>query len=159
MVVRAHDKHPGRSGSVGLHVGTVNAQQYFPRNLRHVELELDHLRIVCSLDPSFWLDRPEIYDQRLSSWLECKRNSGKMASQDAPVAMIPCGKSAFRLQIVTKDEADRSLAGPLSSKYFSPNVSPVALLDRRKHKLVPAVERRRVDKLKADDRTSAAANN
>ena len=159
MVVRAHDKRPGHSGSVGLHVGTVNAQQYFPRELRHVELELDHLRIVCTLEPSFWQDCPEICDMRLSSWLELKRNSGKMASQDAPVALIPCGRALFRLQLMKKDEADHALIGPPSSAYFTPSVSAVKLLDRRKHKLMPKVERRRIDKLKADERTSAAAHN
>lgn len=159
MVVRAHDKHPGHAGSIGLHVGLVNAQQYFPRELMHVELELDHLCIVCSLEPSFWQDRPEIYDMRLSSWLESKRNSGKMASQDAPVAMIPCGKALFRLQLMKKDETDHALIGPPSSAYFAPSVSPIQLLDRRKHKLTSKVERRRIDKLKADERTSASAHN
>ena len=77
MVVRAHDKHPGNTGSIGLHVGISNAQQFFPPETTHVELELDHLRIVCMLEPSFWLDRPEIYDMRLSSWLFGTRSSSR----------------------------------------------------------------------------------
>jgi hypothetical protein len=158
MVVQTHEMHPGRSGSVGLHIGSLNVQQYFPPDVQLIELELDHLRIVCPLEPSFWLDRPEIHDQRLSSWLESKRNSGKLAAQGAPVALIPCGESSFRLQILTKDEADRPLIGPPSAAYFAPSISPIKLLDRRKHSKTPRVERRRVVRLKVDERPAAAAN-
>ena len=37
-----------------------------------IELELDHLRIQCWLDPAFWLDQPEISDPRLGAWLQSK---------------------------------------------------------------------------------------
>ena len=158
MVVKTHDMHPGRSGCVGLHIGALNVQQYFPPNMQMIELELDHLRIACPLEPSFWLDRPEIHDLRLSSWLESKRNSGKLASQGAPVALIPCGEYAFRLQIIAKDESDRTLTGPPAAAYFSPSVAPIKLLDRRTHSKTPRIERRRVGRLKVDERASAAAN-
>jgi hypothetical protein len=158
MVVLTKDRHSGYVGAVGLHVGSENAQQYFPRDLTLVELELDHLRIVCQLEPSFWQDQPEIHDQRLSSWLELKRNSGKLASQDAPVAMIPCGKYTFRLQIISKDETEKVLTGPPTPAYFAPVVSPLKLLDRRRHGLARKPERRKVAKLKLDDRASVTAN-
>jgi hypothetical protein len=83
---------------MGLHVGRGNVQAFFPPERKTVELELDHLRIVCSLPPSFWTDRPEIDDARLSSWLASKRDSGKLANHQAPVALIPLGPHAFRLQ-------------------------------------------------------------
>jgi len=158
MVVVTKERHSGLSGAVGLHIGLDNAQQYFPRDLELVELELDHLRIVCSLPPSFWQDLPEIHDQRLSSWLESKRNSGKLATQDAPVAMIPCGEFAFRFQMLTKDETDRALTGPPTPAYFAPVVSPIKLLDRRRHNLGRGLERRKVDKLMIHDRSSIAAH-
>jgi hypothetical protein len=158
MVVQTHDTHPGRSGAVGLHIGAVNVQQYFPPDVQLIELELDHLRIVCPLDPSFWEDRPEIHDQRLSSWLESKRNSGKLGAQSAPVAMIPCGEYSFRLQIMTKDESDHAIVGPPAAAYFAPAISPIKLLDRRRHSTTPKLERRRVARLKVDERPSAAAN-
>jgi hypothetical protein len=143
---------------VGLHIGAGNVQQYFPLGVEMVELELDHLRIVCPLEPSFWQDRPEIHDQRLSSWLESKRNSGKLGLQSAPVAMIPSGEYSFRLQLITKDEADYSLTGPPATAYFSPTVSPAALLERRRHNSPVKPDRRKVARLKVNERPSPATN-
>jgi len=88
-----------KSGVLSLHVGAGNVRQFFPRHIQMVELELDHLRIICTLDHSFWQDRPEILDMRLSSWLESKRHSGKLTSHAAPVALIPTGESSFQLQL------------------------------------------------------------
>lgn len=158
MMVSTHEMHAGHSGEVGLHIGAINVQQYFPPDVLLIELELDHLRIVCPLEPSFWQDRPEIHDQRLSSWLESKRNSGKLGAQSSPVAMIPCGEYAFRVQIMTKDESDNSMAGPPSPAYFAPTISPIKLLDRRKHRITPKLEQRRVARLKVDERPSITAN-
>jgi hypothetical protein len=163
MVVQTQEQQTGQSGAVGLHIGIANAKQYFPRELESIELELDHLRIVCPLEASFWQDRPEIHDHRLSSWLESKRNSGKLGPRAAAVVMIPCGKCAFRLQMVSKEETDRMFAPPALPDYFSPTVSPVVILDRRKRSLGNDMgrkpERRKVVKLRSDDRASASANN
>jgi len=158
MVVQTQDRHVGHAGVVGLHIGAANVQQFFPRGVEMIELELDHLRIVCPLEPSFWQDRPEIHDQRLSSWLESKRNSGKLGLRSAPVALIPSGEHSFRLQIVAKDEADRSLTGPPATAYFSPTVSPAALLERRRHTSPVKRDRRKVARLKVNERPSPAAN-
>ncbi len=162
MVVKTQERHSGHTGAMGLHVGASNVQEYFPRHIEMIELELDHLRIACCLDASFWQDRPEIHDRRLSCWLESKRNSGKLASQDAPVAMIPCGKTTFRLQVLAKEDANYALTGPPATAYFSPTVSPAALLDRRKHNVGNAMgqkpERRRVARLKNNEHPSPAAS-
>ena len=158
MVVQTQDKRPGHSGALGLHIGEVNVSQYFPRGLQIVELELDHLRISCTLEPDFWLDRPEIHDYRLSSWLELKRNSGKLASHSAPVALIPCGVSAFRLQLIAKDERDQSLTAPPPASYFTPTIPVAALLDRRKRNLGRNPDRRKVGKLGVDERAISAVS-
>ena len=89
MVVRTHERHPDRRGLVGLNIGESNVQEYFPPGLQAVELELDHLRIVCTLQPSFWKESPVIHDHRLSLWLEAKRNCGKLAARSAPAVLIP----------------------------------------------------------------------
>jgi hypothetical protein len=159
MVVQTQDRQMGHAGAVGLHIGSVNVQQYFPRSVEMVELELDHLRIVCQLEPSFWQDCPEIHDQRLSSWLESKRNSGKLGLQAAPVAMIPSGEYSFRLQIMTKDEVEFSLSGPPATAYFSPTVSPAVLLERRRHASKVKSDRRKIARLKGNERPSPAKNN
>jgi hypothetical protein len=101
MVVNAKSKGLGMTG---LHIGDGNVQQLFPPNVPTVELELDHLRIVCTLEPEFWEGEPEIHDERLVSWLESKRMNGKLASVPAPVAMIPAGEHAFRLMPIQHKE-------------------------------------------------------
>jgi hypothetical protein len=101
MVVQSGSK---RSGMTGLHVGDGNVQRLFPPGVPLVELELDHLRIVCNLKPEFWDGRPEIDDERLVSWLESKRANGKLASKPAPLVMIPAGEHAFRLLPIEHNE-------------------------------------------------------
>jgi hypothetical protein len=97
-------KKGGRLGVTGLHVGDGNVQRLFPPDVPIVELELDHLRIVCTLGPEFWTGQPEIHDERLDSWLESKRINGKLAASPSPVAMIPAGEHAFRLQPIQHNE-------------------------------------------------------
>jgi hypothetical protein len=166
MVVKTQHRHPGHRGAMGLHVGAENVQRYFPPDVLTIELELDHLQIACSLDPSFWQDSPEIHDTRLSCWLEAKRNSGKLGAFDAPLAMIPCGRHTFKVQVGTEalptDNPDYAPAGPPTAAYFAPVVAPATLLDRRRRNLASALghkpDRRRVARLKSDDRTAPAAN-
>jgi hypothetical protein len=104
MVVMVGRKQSRRLGMTGLHVGDGNVQRLFPPDVPVVELELDHLRIVCTLEPEFWTGQPEIHDERLISWLESKQNNGKLAPAPAPVVMIPAGEHAFRLLPIQHDE-------------------------------------------------------
>ncbi len=180
MVVQTLERRPGRTGSIGLHIGQGNVRDYFPRRDEIVELELDHLCIVCTLEPSFWQDMPEIHDVRLSSWLESKRSSGKMAANPAHVAMIPVGDKSFRLQILDRDESDRALNQPASQAlaFAAPMTSPLMATehasdrepdrmsdgmperatDRRIKDVVHTPDRRRVGKLKSNEFSSAAAS-
>jgi hypothetical protein len=158
MVVQTQERRPGRSGIVGLHIGAVNVQQYFPRHVEQIELELDHLRIVCPLEPSFWEDCPEIHDMRLSLWLESKRSSGKLGQQAAPMVLVPSGECCFRLQLACGNEAEVAAIGPPALAYFAPSVSPGALLDRRKRNTGHRLERRKIARLKSNERPSPAAN-
>ncbi len=82
MVVKANENAPEDDGA--WHIGDGNVQRLFPPDVLNVELELDHLRIVCTLEPEFWEGEPEIHDERLVAWLESKRMSGKLASKPAP---------------------------------------------------------------------------
>jgi hypothetical protein len=100
MVVLTQNR---KSGVMGLHVGSGNVQRYFPRNMEMVELELDHLRIICTLDAAFWEESPEIHDMRLSLWLEMKRVSGKIKGNSAPIALIPVGIRVYRLQVTVEE--------------------------------------------------------
>jgi hypothetical protein len=105
MVVKTRSK--GRS-LTGLHVGAHNVQRYFPRNTAVIELQLDHLQIQCGLEPDFWQDQPEIHDPRLGAWLESKRLPEGPGREPIPLAMIPAGKNAFRLQTVRYNAHTRS---------------------------------------------------
>lgn len=85
----------------GLYVGTRNARRHFPRKSQHIELQLGHLHIYCDLPPEFWNGRPEIIDARLADWLSARIFHGKSLRTPAPIAMIPVGKNAFRVQPFT----------------------------------------------------------
>jgi hypothetical protein len=171
MVIFTLDKRPG---VVGLHVGTENVQQFFSPDTLLVELELDHLSIVCTLDPSFWQDRPVIHDLRLSSWLDAKRTGGKLASPSGRLALIPSGPNAFRLQPLEGTQGDGApknhegdeaqnkpsvglavMGSPLDSTSDADPGAPVptpvvsVITDRRR--------RNRIGKLKSDDPPSSSA--
>ena len=81
----------------GLYVGAQNVQQYFPRNVLAIELQLDHLRIECGLPPLFWEGQPEIHDPRLCLWLELKHSQRKDGRVPMPLDMIPLGEHSFTL--------------------------------------------------------------
>jgi hypothetical protein len=98
----------GHPGILALRIGSAAIEQFFAPGATSVEFELDHLRIVCPLEPSFWLGQGEIRDDRLSSWLQSKRTAGKLAAHDGSVAIIPCGLLTFRLQPVPPATATES---------------------------------------------------
>ena len=98
MVVKTQSK--GR-GLTGLHVGATNVRRYFPKDMSVIELQLDHLRIQCGLEPNFWQDQPEIHDPRLCVWLESKNLTGRTDRAPVSLAMIPSGKNSFRLRPVS----------------------------------------------------------
>jgi hypothetical protein len=79
----------------GLRVGAADVGRYFPSDLHSIDLELDHLRIRCDLEPSFWRGRPEISDPRLCSWLQAKCSHELL--EQVSVEMVPTGDS-YRLQ-------------------------------------------------------------
>ena len=88
-----------RGGEVtGLHIGARNVRRYFPKGLRVIELQLDHLQIQCGLSPDFWNGQPEIHDPRLCEWLDFKvfRRTGE--HKQVRLAMTPAGESVFRLR-------------------------------------------------------------
>ena len=95
MVVKAQSKGPGLSL---LYVGTYNVRRYFQTNVSTIELVLDQVRIECGLSSDFWQGQPEIYDPRLCAWLESKLMHGSRNRTPVPLAMIPAGVNAFRLQ-------------------------------------------------------------
>ena len=97
MVVRTQCK--GR-GVTGLHVGANNVRRYFPKHVSVIELQLDHLQILCGLEPDFWRGDGEIHDRRLCAWLESKNFHGRPGRSPLPMAMIPAGNNCFKLQPV-----------------------------------------------------------
>src|SRR5215469_12198567 len=82
----------------GLHVGARNVRRYFPRTVRVIELQLDHLQIQCGLSPDFWHGQPEIHDPRLCEWLDFKIIHKLGERKEVRLAMMPAGKNTFRLR-------------------------------------------------------------
>ncbi len=81
----------------GLRVGSRNVRRYFPKSVRVIELQLDHLQIQCGLSPEFWRGEPEIHDPRLCVWLNSKVTHRVGSHKDLRLAMTPAGNNAFRL--------------------------------------------------------------
>lgn len=92
----------------GLLVGQSNVRRYFPRSIKQIELQLDHLRIECGLTPDFWRSEPEIHDPRLRLWLESKNHADKARRTSIPYAMIPSGEHSFRLEPVARSGEHRT---------------------------------------------------
>lgn len=91
-----------------LRVGQSNVRRYFPKNIKQIELQLDHLRIECGLTPDFWRSEPEINDPRLRLWLESKNHSEKTWGASIPFAMIPSGERSFKLEPVARNGEHRA---------------------------------------------------
>lgn len=112
----------------GLYIGTRNARRHFPRNLKHIELQLGHLNIYCDLPQEFWQGRPEICDPRLADWLFSRIFHGKRSRAPVPVAMIPLGKSAFRVTPFTMPSISANamtrIAPPPSAKRMTGGAGP-----------------------------------
>jgi len=101
MIVRMQSK--GHS-ITGIRMKQSDARRLFPCDLKSVDLELDHLRIRCDLRSNFWLDRPEISDPRLSSWLEEKLYWQKLPRTPVSLEMVRAGDS-YRLRIRPSHQA------------------------------------------------------
>ena len=115
MLVETLSRTPGKTG---LHVGVENVQSFFPKSLSEIDVHLGHLQIRCALNPEFWRGRPEIFDERLSSWLESKRLHGKPNGTPIRLAMVPIGTGTniFRLRPVSQDEQEFELTERRSKK-------------------------------------------
>lgn len=109
MVVKTQSK--GRE-LVGLQVGDTDVLRYFPKGTSVIELELDHLRIQCGLRPDFWQGEHEISDPRLAAWLQSKNFAARPGQLAVALAMIPAGKSSFRLRAVSSNASVRVMNPP-----------------------------------------------
>lgn len=89
----------------GLYVGATNVRRFFPKRMTQIELQLDHLRIECGLNPNFWQDHPEIDDPRLCIWLESKRYNGN-GNVPVRLSLVPSGTNSFVLSPAGKDAAN-----------------------------------------------------
>jgi hypothetical protein len=86
------------SGVTGLYVGVRNVRRYFPKAVRVIELQLDHLQIRCGLSPEFWNGEPQIHDPRLCEWLDFKVGHHLGERKEVRLAMTPAGTNIFRLR-------------------------------------------------------------
>jgi len=82
----------------GLVVGASNVRRYFPKKVRFVEFQLDHLQIRCPLTPEFWRGQPEIHDPRLCEWLNFKIFHHMSDRSEIRLAMAPSGEHTFTLR-------------------------------------------------------------
>jgi hypothetical protein len=78
---------------MGLHIGIANARRYF--RAKTIDLRLGDLEIQCTLSPDFWHGRPEIYDPRLSEWLEYKVGRSRRGQDPMLLTMDQSGSGTF----------------------------------------------------------------
>jgi hypothetical protein len=81
----------------GLYVGENNVRRYFPRKVKAINLQLDHLQIQCGLASRFWDGEPEIHDPRLCLWIEAKQSKDSNCRASMPLYMMPAGDQTFVL--------------------------------------------------------------
>ena len=81
----------------GLYVGETNVRRYFPKDVKAINLKLDHLLIECGLATRFWDGEPEIRDPRLCLWLESKQSRQSNLRSSLPFSMTPTGDGTFSL--------------------------------------------------------------
>jgi hypothetical protein len=112
MVVKTQCK---ARGVTGLHIGSNNVRRYFPKNISDIELQLDHLRIRCCLDSTFWNSQPEIYDPRLCAWLESRHLHNRIDRNPVSLDMIPAGGNAYRIQPTSHHNPQHSQANHVNA--------------------------------------------
>jgi hypothetical protein len=100
MIVRMQNK--GRS-ITGIRIAKADARRYFPDGTKAIDLELDHLRIRCDLNDSFWRGCPEISDSRLGAWLEAKSFGNELASSRVSVQLERTG-DCYRLHLLSTEQ-------------------------------------------------------
>ncbi len=85
------------NGHYLLHCALVQTDGWaLPESWTHIELELDHLRILCALPEH---PRPQecvLRDARLSSWLRAKVHSGKLFAEET-VALDAVYEGVYRV--------------------------------------------------------------
>lgn len=110
---------------LGLFIGTSNARRYFPKGTPTIDLRLGDLEIQCTLSPDFWMGRPEIFDPRLSEWLEFKVGRARSRKDPTLFTMAPSRSGTFVVKPRTKkklDEFGEEIPPPRkirSESYFS----------------------------------------
>jgi hypothetical protein len=129
LVVRTQSN--GR-GTTGLYIGTRNAKRYFKPQAPGVDLQLGHIHIHCALPPEFWNGRPEIFDSRLSAWLESKVYHARSGGRPpVPMLMIPAEKNSFKLQPMKLPSAATSQgAKPTAAATEAWHIKAKAVADR-----------------------------
>jgi hypothetical protein len=98
----------------GLYVGENNVRRYFPRQVKAINLQLDHLQIQCGLASRFWDGEPEIHDPRLCIWIEAKQSKDSNCRASMPLYMMPAGDETFVLGFAAPhgDQATKRSAKP-----------------------------------------------
>jgi hypothetical protein len=117
MIVRTQRK--GREFT-GVQIGAGNVLRYFPKDVRMIELRLDHLLIQLALDPDFWDGQARICDRRLGAWLQSKNFNSQPGDQPVPLALIPLGNNCYCLKAVGCHDSAKP------RRMFHPMQDPVA---------------------------------
>ena len=94
MVVRTICK--GREAT-GLRLRAEDAARYFSPQITAIQLRLGDVQIECELPADFRTGRPEIFDDRLSGWLEFKIFRTRPCRVPVSFDLTPLGANVYTM--------------------------------------------------------------
>lgn len=86
-----------KGATYGVRVGKVNAQRFFDRRWKWIDLEIDGQTHRLSLSPTFWTTCPEVRSAAIGRWLSRRRLVPWPRWRPTAVKLMHIGGRKFRL--------------------------------------------------------------
>ena len=86
-----------KGGTYGIRVGKANAEDYFSRDRRTIEVEIDGRFHVFALSDTFWTTCPEFRGAVIGHWLQHNGLAPWPSRRPPELELTPLGNNRFRL--------------------------------------------------------------
>ena len=86
-----------KGGSYGIRVGRQNANHYFPKHWKDIEVEIGRQRHTFLLSPTFWTTCPEFRGAIIGNWLHSNGLIPWSRGNPPQVTLVPLSGRRFRL--------------------------------------------------------------
>lgn len=91
-----------RGGTCGIRVGRQNAEKYFRRTWRNIEVDINGRFHSFKLSGTFWTTCPEVRGTVIEDWFKEQGLSPWPKGQPPNVELTPLGGNRFRLSVSKK---------------------------------------------------------